>query len=699
MKQAVRRTGGEAVRRTLLVLLSLTALPAYRLTAQCPDGSPPPCAAARSTAVRIDPDAIAILPFRVAGPAESQYLREGMVDLLNVGLDGFARWRVLQPRAFLRTVAGDGAALNPAAAARIAREAGAGSFVMGTITAAGPVLVAQAGLYESGQGRVLASVRARGVSSSPAALADSIAAGLARYRATREPGVARRPTSDYTTSSPQALLAFLVSEQLARSGRWAEAVDSLTSAIDRDSTFALAYYGLSRAIAWGQQASSLRVGWDSSALTIERIWAAAARHRERTPTRQRRLLEAAALTNRLESLRAMEDLARSYPDDADVALDRGDTWFHVALQSGLPPSSALERLERAIALEPGMPETYLHVVELQSMLGDTTAAWQSMRRLREIAPGWIAADALELGLRALRGEDPATLPAAGADVLTSAGRYVLWSGDGTPARAIAAADGFAVRRAGSLQEPADRAPALLKRHSFAIAQGRYADAWDRLREAAAIDPDGADVLGAAIVHHLITASHADEARDAARRLYARPGIRPFWAAVLLGWYVATEAPPDSARAVLPGLLAGSDWAAFRDAQLAGLLGILDLRAGDTAAARRALIRGNSEWIETRGVEQLVPTAYFGIVEARLALAAGDLETALTRLSETIGSIGPHYRAEAEELRAQIAERRGDRVAAARAWRNFIELWKDADAPLQPRVTAARAALARLEGMR
>jgi hypothetical protein len=54
------------------------------------------------------------------------------------------------------------------------------------------------------------------------------------------------------------------------------------------------------------------------------------------------------------------------------------------------------------------------------------------------------------------------------------------------------------------------------------------------------------------------------------------------------------------------------------------------------------------------------------------------------------------RAEAEELRAQIAEQRGDSVTALRAYRNFIELWKDADPELQPRVAVARAAVARLE---
>jgi hypothetical protein len=55
-----------------------------------------------------------------------------------------------------------------------------------------------------------------------------------------------------------------------------------------------------------------------------------------------------------------------------------------------------------------------------------------------------------------------------------------------------------------------------------------------------------------------------------------------------------------------------------------------------------------------------------------------------------------FRADAEELRGRIAEQRGDTTAAIGAYRNLVELWRDADPELQPRVAAARAALGRME---
>jgi len=669
------------------------------LHAQCPDGSAPPCHTAPARAVPVDSNAVAILPFRVSGPPDAQYLREGMVDLLNVGLDGFAGWRVLQPRAFLRHVGSGERVIDVAEAARLAREAGAATFVIGSVSALGPELVAQAALYGSARAAPLASVRARGSLALPGAVADSIAAGLARYRATRQPGVARRSTADFTTSSPAALQAYLVAEQLARRARWPEAIDSLTAALARDSTFALAYYALYRALAWGTSAPMVRVQWGDAptALTIDRVYDAATRHRERAPVRQRRLLEAIATYNKNDALRIGEEMARTYPDDADVALEVGDGYFHLSVPMGEPPRLAIERLERAIALDPGVPEAYLHVVQLQCMTGDTAAAWTTLSRLEAVAPDWAATAALRLGLRAaLRGGDPATLPAAGPDTIRRAARYLLWSADSRPALAVSLADSFTARLTVPDMPRSERVPALLHRHLHRLAQGRYAAAWAMLQDAAALDPDAPEVLGAAILHHLVTQAHAAEAADAARQLLQLSGARPLWASALLGWRVATVAPIDSARAALPDLVAGADWPPFRAALGAGLGGLLDLRRGDSVAARRQLIRGNSEWVETRGVEAFFPNPYFALVTARLEMAAGEPGLAGPRLSETMATLGMAFRTEAEALRGRIAEQRGDTTAAVRAYRNVVELWQDADAELQPRVAGARAALARLE---
>jgi len=700
-----RRIVGWADRRIVtLVSAVLSAYPTIRpsaLSAQCPDGTPPPCRVSTATPARvaIDSNAVAILPFRVSGPPEAQYLREGMVDLLNVALDGFAGWRVIQPRAFLRRVGTTAGALDIPRASRLAREAGAATFVLGNVVALGPELRVQADLYESARGRSVASVRARGTLALPAPVADSIAGGLARQRLALHGGARRHALEEYTTTSPVALQAYLVAEQLARHARWREAAESLTAAIALDSTFALAYYALYRAISWGNSGPIFHEvsGRAVTPYTIDDVIRAAIRHLERAPPRQRRLLEFTAATNRAESLRLADGLTRDYPDDADAALERGDAYFHIGLQSGESPTQALESLERAIALDPQVPEAYFHVVQLRSMLGDSAGAWQALRQLRTKAPTWEATQGLDLAMSAAwQGADPATLPVPSPEIATVIGRYLLLVLDQAPARAVALADSFAARAAAPDHPPADRATALLRRHVYQLAQGRYAAAWELLRQATVEDAAGPEVLGATLIHQLVTGTHEPEARDAARQLSSLGRARQLWATAVLAWRLAAVGPTDSARMSVGQLLAGGEYPEFRAALTVGLSGLVTLRTGDSLMARRELAQANVAWIEIRSIEEFFPNPYLAVILARLDRRAGDLELAERRLYETVGPIGILFRADAEELRAQIAEQRGDTTAAIRAYWNFTELWKDADPELRPRVAAARAALARLQ---
>jgi tetratricopeptide (TPR) repeat protein len=689
-------------RRTVVhmaVLLSACpAIPPSTLYAQCPDGSPPPCARSAAPRVAIDPNAVAILPFRVSGPPEAQYLREGMLDLLNVALDGFAGWRVIQPRVLLRQIGTEAAPLDVARAAGLARQAGAATFILGNVVALGPELRVQAELYESAHGASLASVRARGTLALPAPVADSIAGGLARQRLALQSGVTRRALEEYTTTSPVALQEYLIGEQLSRRALWQEAAESLAVAIDHDSTFVLAYYGLYRATTWGNSGIPLHQGSGPAVSTysIDDVVQRALRHLDRAPPRQRRFFEFLFATNRADALRLADGLIRDYPDDPDAWLERGDAYFHVGLESGESPAIPLESLQRAIALDPQAPEAYLHVAQLLSMRGDSAGAWQTLDRLRAMAPTWNATIGMDLAMRAWwRGTPPESLPAPSPEVAPNVSRYLLLIGDREPARAVALADAFAALAAGPAHGPADRVTALLRRHFLLIAQGRYAAAWDQLRQAAVLDPAGQEVLGATVMHQLVTGTHSVEAADAARRLAASPGAMPLWGTSVLAWRAAAVGPPDSAAATVRRLLSTGEYPTFRATLGDGLLGLVALRAGDTITAHRALAGANAAWIETRNIERFFPGPALALAAARLDIQTGNLDAAGRHLFECNGQVGVMFRAAAEALRGQIAELRGDTASAIRAYSNFIDLWKDADPQLQPRVQAARTTVERL----
>jgi Tetratricopeptide repeat len=683
----------------MAVLLSAyPAIPPSALHAQCPDGSPPPCARSAAPRVAIDPNAVAILPFRVSGPPEAQYLREGMLDLLNVALDGFAGWRVIQPRALLRQIGTDAAPLNVARAAGLARQAGAATFILGNVVVLGPELRVQAELYESARGTSLASVRARGTLALPAPVADSIAGGLARQRLALQSGVTPRALEEYTTTSPVALQEYLIGEQLSRRALWQEAAESLAVAIGHDSTFVLAYYGLYRATTWGNSGIPLHQGSGPAVSTysIDDVVQLALRHLDRAPPRQRRFFEFLAATNRADALRLADGLIRDYPDDPDAWLERGDAYFHVGLESGESPAIPLESLQRAIALDPQAPEAYLHVAQLLSMRGDSAGAWQTLDRLRAMAPTWNATIGMDLAMRAWwRGIPPESLPAS-PEVSPNISRYLLLIGDREPARAVALADSFAALAARPAHAPTDRVTALLRRHFLWIAQGRYTAAWDQLRQAAVLDPAGQEVLGATVMHQLVTGTHSVEAADAARRLAASPGAMPLWGAAVLAWRAAAAGPPDSAAATVRRLLSTGEYPTFRATLGDGLLGLVALRAGDTITAHRALAGANAAWIETRNIERFFPAPALALEAARLDIQTGNLDAASRHLFECNEQVGVMFRAQAEELRGAIALQRQDTASAIRAYRNLIDLWKNADPELLPRVRAARDELAELE---
>ncbi|MGH7613431.1 MAG: hypothetical protein ACREMW_05210 [Gemmatimonadales bacterium] len=683
----------------MTVLLSTAAiLPALHLSAQCPDGSPPPCASPRPPAARvaIDPDAVAILPFSVRGPsADVEWLREGMVDLLNIALDGVAEWRVIHPRAALlgsRSVS-DFSAVSQVA--RTARAMGASTMILGQAVAVGGELRLRAELYDAVTGIRLSAVVAQGRLSEPGPAVDSLALGLVRQRLLVRPRAVRRSLEEYSTTSVPALQAYLAAERLARRGAWRAAADTLWRAVAYDSTFGLAYYALYRAAFYGTAPNA----GDQVALIRRGL-----RYVHRLPPRQRDLflqMDAFHQGRRAEALSRADELGQRYPDDAEAALQEGEAYFHNGLLVGEPPQRALDAFERALSLDPGLLGPHQHVIELVVMLGDTARAWETWRHTPLATPRYDIYHGVELALRtALRGEDPATLigdipSAERAGTLGWAFTEVLRMLDREPARGVAIADSFTALAVNRARIRAERLTPLLRRHALRLAQGRYRDAWDVLAHAAAADPAAPGMLASRATHALVTKTQVAEGRAAARQLLTSD-TATLQSPALVGWGAAVDGDTALLDSALAELHRREAWRpAFAKALGSGLRGLAALRAGDSLTARSQLAEA-SEIRQVSGAGAYwFPDVEFQMELARLERRAGDLTTASRRLYDTFLLYGLPYRAAAEELRGQIAEQRGDTLAAIRAYQNFVDLWRDADPELQPRVAVARAAIDRL----
>ena len=687
----------------LTVLVStLLSLPTEVVSAQCPDGRPPPCRRPAPPPV-VDSNALVILPFEVTGPAaDVEWLREGLVDLLSASLDGFAGWRVISPRTVVVRARQGADRRDLLQSTTLARSLGAGGMVLGSAVLVGSELRARADLYDVAHMRRLATIEARSPAANPGPLVDRLAVGLARHRLAGQRSSHTSLVREYATSSPEALRAYLAAEQLARRGSLQVAVDSLNAAIAHDSAFGLAYSRLMVVTAFGTIVNL--------PTRPETMLEPALRYVDRLPLRQRDILLASAALwqgRRSDALGLADGLGQRYPDDADAAYAAGEIYVHFGLTNGVAPTVALEPLERAIRLDPDLFDAYQHAIEVHCLIGDTASAWSLLDHALVATQGSIVFRSLQTAMRvALRGEDPVQLERAlrGADgssglALLRAAIEVRRILEIDPARGVRLSDALTQLATAPEQPHSVRAQAWRVRTLLLAAQGRHREAWDAARTAASLEPASVPSLAFTTVFPLISGAHVEDGIAARTLLFTAPPAPA--TLVIVGW--SALAHGDSTvygRAVqaLDSMTAGTVMRAFAERRLAGLRGLVALARGDSALAREQLELAHDASSFLGSFLESVPDAYFALRLARLERASGALDRAERRLFAMWldNNGGLLFRAEAEELRGQMAGSRGDTASALRAFRNFVGLWSEADAELQPRVQAAREALARLE---
>jgi hypothetical protein len=140
------------VRLAGFLVAAALLIPAGPLSAQCADGSPPPCAsrsAAPATAAVIRPDRnrIAVLPFRVT--TADSLLGEGFAELLAPEFTGEGGPRAIDMsttlNAWRRAGGGLRSPLSQESANKVARDVGAGLVAQGSIVGFGGRLTVQRG--------------------------------------------------------------------------------------------------------------------------------------------------------------------------------------------------------------------------------------------------------------------------------------------------------------------------------------------------------------------------------------------------------------------------------------------------------------------------------------------------------------------------------------------------------------------------
>jgi serine/threonine-protein kinase len=316
----------------------------------------------------VDVEVVAAVPFRVTGAApEIHYLREGIVDLFHASMNGEGGPRALFPQtvigAWERAGGSATAELPEAASLEIARELGAGQVLLGSIVGSSDHMVVNARLLGVGAGAVRAQAMEQGPIDSLSTMVDRLTGRLLGLLA----GEDLQRVATLTSTSLDALKAYLEGQAAYRAGRYPVALRHFARAIESDSSFALA--GLRHAITarWVTGRSSdfgSRVAWE---------------HRDRLSERDRLLLNAWLGPRGLEAASGVEVLAArevavsALSDQPEAWYLYGDHLYHRGPVLGVEDSMerAMAAFRRALELDPAFGPVVDHLLERAVNAGDT----------------------------------------------------------------------------------------------------------------------------------------------------------------------------------------------------------------------------------------------------------------------------------------------------------------------------------------
>ncbi|MDX1586701.1 MAG: tetratricopeptide repeat protein, partial [Balneolaceae bacterium] len=314
----------------------------------------------------VDENRVAVFPFTVRGTDDLMYLSEGMVELMSRSIDGAGPVKTVDPKALLTRVeqidlSGE---VGPGKGQKLASNFDAGRFILGSILRVGDNISLSATWYGSdgeviGSAEVTAKNRQQ-IQESIDALARRAIADLAGHEAGH-----RQRLAAQTTSSAEALKAYLEGQEARRSFEMDRAQAAYERAVEEDPDFALAYYGLSWAAGWE---GNVDLAISSAAKAVDLS--------EGLSERDRQLFKAWHSFYKgfpKEAERLYRRIIDSNPNDLDAWQGLGETLFHFNQTRGRPVSQARRSLEEAVKLDPNNSEPIGHLLAIAAIERDSNA--------------------------------------------------------------------------------------------------------------------------------------------------------------------------------------------------------------------------------------------------------------------------------------------------------------------------------------
>jgi tetratricopeptide (TPR) repeat protein len=642
---------------------------------------------------------IAVLPFDVSGNEDLEYLSEGMVRLLGNKLDGLGDLASADANAVLSFVDRQDGRVDIEVGKELARHMQASGFILGSVISAGNTIRMSASLYGA-DGEKQATDEWTGRSDSlliPAI--DSMATKLVADRLNLE-GREIASVAALTSHSFEALKHYLAGERLLRQGRDFDVqVEEFRRAVQIDSTFSLAWYGLRRASGWTSRYRALSRPASKAAI----------RHSTSLPAKIRVPMLALDLNSDgrwQEAERLIRPYLQLHPQDPEAWYALGEIVYHNYPRIGRSPLPSQSSFEKAYAIDPSNWEYRSHLVDLllpQQRFGEIHARTQNGQRALELLQdstgdrnldrmaleqGTLDPDvAIQLVWGSIVGKRPETT------------RKALRSLD------EARADGSNLRQyyrlaSGQFEEALSEDP-LPEEHIVALWVPRIlpfksfsgeelqrmrqlAVDWDTTSSPVTIRPSPLERLNSdeGRYHYRYDVLKAFAVGSLSLAMGDRPGVER--AATSL--WDPSASPYDSTLAKsLHNLLLAME--AFRNNDLDAALDLVNATRVRTELRFRVYpyySESLARWIR-----------------AEILLAKGEYETARNwyrtiEFSEVGGRAWPVFLAPSIYKEAVCDEALGEYQSALENYRLFIEYWRDADEDLQPIVDEARAGIERVQ---
>ena len=634
---------------------------------------------------------LAVLPFNVSGP-DAELWREGMLDLLATNLDGVAGLRTIDPATILSRMRGD-RDVELAAQLRVADDVQARYALIGSVIGLSSNVRISSEIHDLDTDTVVARARVEGPQDSVLRLVDRLSVDLVRQLMRSEGGeTGLRNAETLTTGSLEALRSYLEAERLYRGGDLDAASAAYERAVREDSTFALAWYGLSRSRGWFS--GELMQALSDSAFQRATLLA------DRLPERTRMFLRGDSLNRAgdAESIRVFESAVARYPDDPEAWYMLGEVRFHTdAGGMGIGLEERVRPFRRAVLLDPSSGPYYYHLVPAMIGLQDTLAADSLIRRFesftgdRERAEGWRMARAVLKPPTALDAQATAeALSGATPDQI----RLVVEAATSTTSYP-AALEGAAIagRRAGIQPSQLFGAPFIAR-----IEQGRLSE----IVEFVAAEQTPAVVIPPTLSHVLMLGGDVPEPLAERYLTTEHDGGRAsFWAGVR-AWLREDADGVRRAMLVLDSLAAGRDVSergeayrappaamaeAFRT-QAGGLRALeLALRDGRPHAAADSLQAVLRRAHSTPTLDAEIAMVAMREIMVQMYISSDRPQQALELVQNRVSARPSPLLA---FLLARIHEGLGDRNEAIRHYSIFLEGWRNADEGLPWKAHAERA---------